>query len=248
MYIRAIAFDVNGTLVEILTEDDMEQIFRATGHFLTYQGIDLRRHQVQDLYFQYMKQQRKASPEAHPEYDAVGIWRRIIEEHASDFTRRLPGQKLAELPVFLAEMSRGISRRRLRLYPHVRGVLRTLRAHYPLALVTDAQSAYARGELHQVGLLDFFDPIIVSGDHGYRKPDRRLFQYALDGMGVPAHQALYVGDNMYRDVHGAQQAGMHTVLFDTGQADHSRKAHLGCRPDFTITDHRELLGILGTSR
>ena len=40
--VAAVAFDVNGTLVEIRTEDDREDIFRAIGHFLTYQGIDLR--------------------------------------------------------------------------------------------------------------------------------------------------------------------------------------------------------------
>ena len=45
------------------------------------------------------------------------------------------------MPLFLAEMSRGISRRRLRLYPHVRDVLDILRERFPLAVVTDAQSA-----------------------------------------------------------------------------------------------------------
>ena len=147
MDIHAVAFDVNGTLVEIWTEDDMEQIFRAAGHFLTYQGIDLRRWQVRDLYFQTLKAQQKASPELHPEFDAVGIWRTIIDEHMTDFTRRLPAEKLAQMPLFLAEMGRGISRRQLRLYPYVREVLGVLRRHFPLALVTDAQSAYARGEL-----------------------------------------------------------------------------------------------------
>ena len=39
-----------------------------------------------------------------------------------------------------------------------------------MAVVTDAQAANARGELHQVGLLGYFDPIVVSGDHGFRKP------------------------------------------------------------------------------
>jgi hypothetical protein len=37
---------------------------------------------------------------------------------------------------------------------------------------------YARAGLHRVGLLGYFDPIAVSGDYGYRKPDRRLFQAA----------------------------------------------------------------------
>ena len=107
-----------------------------------------------------------------------GIWRTIIYEYQTDYTRRLPADKLAQLPLFLAEIYRGVSRRRLRLYPHVRQVLDVLRTRFPLAVVTDGQSAYARAELHKVGLLGYFDPIIVSGDHGYRKPDRRLFQAA----------------------------------------------------------------------
>ena len=241
MDIRAVAFDVNGTLVRILTEDGMEQIFRAAAHFLTYQGIDLRRHEVRDLYFRIMKEQQRDSPEEHPEFDAVGIWRSIIEGHLTDFTRSLPAEKLEQMPLFLAEMSRGIARRRLGLYPHVREVLDVLRERYPLALVTDAQSAYPRGELHKVGLLDYFDPIIVSGDHGYRKPDRRLFQFALDGMRVAAENALYVGNDMHRDIFGAREVGMKTVLFDS---DQGTKVYLDCVPDYTITDFRELLKIL----
>ena len=241
MDIRAVAFDVNGTLVRILTEESMEQIFRSAAHFLTYQGVDLHRHQVRDLYFQIMKEQQQASSEEHPEFDAVGIWRSIIEGHLTDFTRTLPDEKLEQLPLFLAEMSRGISRCRLRLYPHVREVLDVLRERYPLAVVTDAQSAYARGELHKVGLLDYFDPIIVSGDHGYRKPDRRLFQFALDGMGVAAEDTLYVGNDMHRDIFGARAVGMKTVMFDS---DQGTKVHLDCVPDYTITDFRDLLMIL----
>jgi putative hydrolase of the HAD superfamily len=241
MDIRAIAFDVNGTLVRILTDEGMDQIFRSAAHFLTYQGIDLRRYQVRDLYFQIMKEQQQANPQEHPEFDAVGIWRSIIEGHGTDFTRALPAGKLEQMPLFLAEMSRGISRCRLGLYPHVREVLDVLRERYPLAVVTDAQSAHARGELHQVGLLDYFDPIVVSGDHGYRKPGRRLFQLALDGMRVAAENALYVGNDMYRDIFGAREAGLRTVMFDS---DQGTKVHPDCVPDYTITEFRDLLHIL----
>jgi putative hydrolase of the HAD superfamily len=241
MDIRAVAFDVNGTLVSILTQDDMDEIFRAAAHFLTYQGIDLHRHQVRDIYFRIMKEQQRTSPQEHPEFDAVGIWRSIIEAHLTDFTRTLPVGKLEQMPLFLAELARGISRRRLGLYPHVREVLDVLRERYPLALVTDAQSAHARGELHKVGLLDYFDPIIVSGDHGYRKPDRRLFQFAADGMRVPAENVLFVGNDMYRDIFGAREVRMRTVLFDS---DQGAKVHLDCVPDYTITDLRDILKIL----
>jgi putative hydrolase of the HAD superfamily len=242
MDIRAVVFDVNGTLVRILTDEGMEEIFRAAAHFLTYQGIDLCRDQVRDLYFQIMAEQLHGSPEKYPEFDGVGIWRRIIDEHQKDFSRGLPAAKLEQMPLFLTEMSRGISRRRLGLYPYAREVLDELRGRYPLAVVTDAQSAYARAELHRVGLLGYFDPIIVSGDHGYRKPDRRLFQFALDGMNVAAEHAVYVGNDMHRDIFGAREAGMTTVMVDS---DQGKKSYDDCVPNYTITDLRELLTILG---
>jgi putative hydrolase of the HAD superfamily len=241
MDISAIAFDVNGTLIEIRTEDGKEQIFRAAAHYLTYQGIDLRRHEVRDLYFQILKDQQRESPEQYPEFDAVGIWRKIINDHMSEFTRRLPAEKLAQMPLFLAEMYRGISRRRCRLYPYVREVLDVLRGRYPLALVSDAQSAYARGELNKVGLLDYFNVIVVSGDYGYRKPDQRLFQHACYGMQVAAQNTLFVGNDMHRDIYGAREAGMRTVMFDSDQGS---KEFEGCQPDHRITDYRQLLDIL----
>ena len=116
-----------------------------------------------------------------------------------------------------------------------------LRERCPLAVVTDAQSSWARGELHKVGLLDYFDPIVISGDHGFRKPDRRLFQLALDGLGVAAKHVLYVGNDMYCDIYGAREAGMRTALFDS---DQNTEVFPNCVPDHTITDFRDLLTIL----
>jgi len=48
---------------------------------------------------------------------------------------------------------------------------------------------------------------------------------------------------MQRDIYGARGAGMKTVMFNS---DQGKKDYLDCLPDFTITDHRELLEILGT--
>ena len=241
MDIRALAFDVNGTLVRIITDEGAEQVFRTAAHFLSYQGIELHRYDVRELYFGHMKEQLRSSPEEYPEFDAVAIWERIIADHMTDYTRALPSGKLEHMPRLLTEMTRGVSRKRLHLYPYVRDVLDVLRERYPLSVVTDAQTAYARAELHKVGLLDYFDPIVISGDHGFRKPDPRLFQLALDRMGVPAENTLYIGNDMYRDVFGAREAGMRTVMFDS---DQGMKAYQDCVPDYTITDMRQLLDIL----
>ena len=240
--IQAIAFDVNGTLIDILTDDAMEEIYRSIRHYLTYQGIDLARGQVRDLYFHHMKEQMYSSAEKYPEYDAIKIWQRIVSDHQSDFTRALPAEKQRQLPLFLAELHRGISRKRLELYPFMFDVLQKLRMKYPLAIVTDAQSVFARAELHKVGIVDMFHPIIISGDYGYRKPDARLFRAATTALAVPPERTLYVGNDMYRDIYGARQIGMKTVLYMSEFGD---KTYDGTAADYTISDYRELLKIVG---
>ena len=237
MDIRALLFDVNGTLIDIETDEGLEEIYRAIGHFLLYQGISLHRWEVRDLYFQIMQRQRAESTEKFPEWDAVAVWRELLHTRAGDYIRSLPLEKQEQLPLFLAELHRGIARKRLRLYPGVQETLDQLRLHYRMAIVSDAQSAYAVPELRAVGLLNYFNPIIVSGDYGYRKPDPRLFQKALDVLQVQPQQALFLGNDVYHDIFGAQQVGMKAILVSSDQGP---TVHQSISPDYTISSFAEL--------
>ena len=49
------------------------------------------------------------------------------------------------------------------------------------------------------------------------KPDRAFFEQALLTIGVPASEAVMVGDDIENDIAGAQRAGLHTVLVCTGK-------------------------------
>ena len=237
MDIRALIFDINGTLIDIETDERMEQAYRAIGHFLTYQGITLHRWEALNLYFQIMKEQFERSTETFPEFDVVSVWREVLERQASASTRSLPPGKLQQLPLFLAELQRGISRKRLCLFPQVLEVLSRLKEQYLLAVVSDAQSAYALPEIRAVGLDEYFDPVVISGDYGYRKPDARLFQKALDGLQVSPSQALFIGNDGYRDVFGARQLGIKTILFHHTQ-DMVRPNE--AEPDYIIREFAEL--------
>jgi putative hydrolase of the HAD superfamily len=88
-----------------------------------------------------------------------------------------------------------------------------LKTRHRLAVVSDAQSAYGLPELQAVGLARYFKPIVISGDYGYRKPDPRLFQAALSELEVRPEEAIFVGNDRFRDVLGARQVGMKTILF-----------------------------------
>jgi putative hydrolase of the HAD superfamily len=213
MEIRALLFDVNGTLIDIETDEWMDEAYRAVAHFLTYQGIALHRGEVRTLYFQIMKEQFAASKEVYPEFDVVAVWREVLRRHATEYTHSLGPEKLLQMPLFLAELQRGISRKRLVAFPQAQEILVLLKTRYRLAVVSDAQSAYGLPELRAAGLADYFAPIIISGDYGYRKPDARLFQAALTELEVCPEEAIFVGNDRFRDVLGARQVGMKTILF-----------------------------------
>ncbi|HET6673727.1 MAG TPA: HAD family hydrolase [Nitrospiraceae bacterium] len=241
MLVKGIIFDINGTLVNIRTDEGHEEIYRVISNLLSYQGISLDPKALKDLYFQKMKEQRTASSERHPEFDAVGIFREIITLYATDFTRGLPSQKLEQLPTLLAETYRAASRFRLQVYPGVEDTMAHLHSKYHLAAITDAQTAYAVPELNAVGLCGYFDPIIVSGDVGYRKPHERLFTAALTAMNMEPSEVLYVGNDMYRDVYGGQRIGIKTVFFKSNQGTQEKE---GVNPDYIIYNFSELLNAI----
>jgi putative hydrolase of the HAD superfamily len=126
----------------------------------------------------------------------------------------------------------------LQRYPGVRHTIRQLHQKYRLAIISDGQTAYAIPELNAVGLSGYFDPIIISGDFGYRKPDERLFTTALTAMKIAPSEVLYVGNDMYRDIYGAQRVGMKTVFF---KSNHETKEKEGVNPNYIIYSFPELL-------
>ena len=213
MEIRALLFDVNGTLIDIETDEWMEEAYRAIAHYLTYQGIALHRGEVRDAYFRIMKTQLAASREMYPEFDVVAVWREALRQYGTEYTSSLGLEKLLQMPLFLAEVQRGIARKRLLAFPQTHEVLAQLKTRYKLAVVSDAQSAYGVPELRAVGLAEYFAPIVISGDYGYRKPDPRLFQAALAELEAQPEEAIYIGNDRFRDIFGARQVGMKTILF-----------------------------------
>ena len=236
MNIQAILFDINGTLIDIQTDEGSEEIYRGISHFLTYQGIYIHRWEVRDEYFRLMEEQRRASGEAFPEFDAVELWRQFLRRRP-EACHSMPPEKLRWMPIFLAEMYRGISRFRLQLYPEVKTALDELAQRFKLAALSDAQSAWALPEMRAVGIEAYFQPIIVSGDLGFRKPDKRIFEAALNGLDLPPENVLFVGNDMYRDIYGAKQFGMKTVFFSSNQG---RQTANGVEPDYIIYRFAEL--------
>lgn len=100
------------------------------------------------------------------------------------------------------------------LGPDVIGTLATLRERgYVTGLVSNRDDPLGPvAEEH--GLVGLFDFTLSAGEAQSWKPDPAIFHRALQLAGVAARCAVYVGDNYYADVIGAQNAGLLPILFD----------------------------------
>ncbi len=90
--------------------------------------------------------------------------------------------------------------------------------NYRLALVADTRPGTPVNVLQQHGLLELFEVLSISEEIGVEKPHADIFLHALEDMHIPAQeypQVLMVGNNLERDILGANRLGLRTVYFHT---------------------------------
>ena len=97
------------------------------------------------------------------------------------------------------------------------------------------------------GVYDLIDGDVYTSEIPWTKPSPRAFGAAMDAVGVddPA-RCVYVGDRLYDDVWGAQQAGMRTVHIPLSSIPATQVGHTAGTPDGVVDSLAELPGVLAT--
>lgn len=126
-------------------------------------------------------------------------------------------------------------------------VLRDLiKAGYKLAIVAnDEDAASVRNIINSTGLKDYFDTIVISGELGIEKPDKKIFEVALQSVGVKAERAVMVGNRLDVDIVGANRSRMRSVWFRWNNRYPASTNTKEEEPDFTINSLSQLHSIFG---
>jgi HAD superfamily hydrolase (TIGR01509 family) len=82
-----------------------------------------------------------------------------------------------------------------------------------LAVVSNSEGTL-EALLHELDLARHFDLVLDSWVVGVTKPDARIFELALEGVGADASEAVMVGDSPAADIAGAAAAGLRAALLD----------------------------------
>ncbi len=96
----------------------------------------------------------------------------------------------------------------------VEAALQRMRAAGLRMAVVSNSNGTVRLVLERLGLAGLFEEVLDSAVEGVEKPDPRIFQLALERLGVSPEGALFVGDIYHVDVVGGRGAGLRVVMVD----------------------------------
>jgi putative hydrolase of the HAD superfamily len=130
-------------------------------------------------------------------------WMRALEKVGVNATSKLA-----------VELDRSLRRElpsNIKRYDDVFATVETLSRSYVLAVATNGPADVQAAKLRGARLNDFFPIVVASSEVGFGKPDPRIFQAAVERMGVPLKEVLVVGDSLEKDVVGSAAAGLRCV-------------------------------------
>jgi len=188
MTFNAIYFDLGGVIVR--TEDKTSRTNLAIEFGISYNEMD-----------KFVFECKTAA--------LASLGKLTEEEHWLDVTRRLNRPK-TDMPRIRDAFFGGDS-----IDQDIVGLLRLLRNTHKTGLISNAWNGLRQWIIDQK-FDDAFDYMTISAELGFAKPDKRIYQFALEKLDVQARQAIFV-DDVEKNISACEALGMYGVLFRTPQ-------------------------------
>ena len=247
--IRAVLFDMGGTLEDLYSDRETERatayalrgILRERGIAVPYEAEPLWEI-VRAGLGAYKKESERTLLELKPEQ----IW-------ADWGFKRVPlseedREKLIACSEEIAHMWE-VTYFNRKLREHAAEMLAGLKSLglYVAAVSNTASLFQVFDTLKEYGVRQYFDDITLSSITGYRKPHPYIFRTALCQADLDASECAFVGDTLSRDVIGPRKMGYGLVFkinsWFTPQKDKGRNWE-GIAPDYEVTDIYDVYLIL----
>jgi putative hydrolase of the HAD superfamily len=156
--------------------------------------------------------------------DEIGVPVRSVVRTMAAARREAPGRELQALCSRFDMPWSSISRLvdairahepRLRLPAASRQVLEQVRPRWRVGILTNGRPDMQRRKIAALGLEPLVDAVVCAHEvgQGIGKPDAMPFLDVLDRLDDAAARAVFVGDDLIADVHGAEGVGMRTIQY-----------------------------------
>lgn len=130
-----------------------------------------------------------------------------------------------------------------RVYGDTKAALIELKKKYKIGIIAN-QMYGSEGRLENFGIRKYLDVIVASAEEGVEKPDRRIFDIALERAGCKPCEAMMIGDRIDNDIVPAKKLGMKTVWIKQGFGRLWKIEGEEQVPDYEVESLMELVEIL----
>lgn len=105
-------------------------------------------------------------------------------------------------------------------------LLEYLHPKYELHIITNGFEEVQNLKLEKSGIEKYFNSIITSESVGVKKPNPKVFKYALDKANAKADNSIMIGDNLEADIIGAIQCGITSIHFNLENLKYADKKYI----------------------
>lgn len=129
------------------------------------------------------------------------------------------------------------------LYADTEECLEILNKKYKIGIVAN-QSLGTEERLKNFGILKYIDLVVASAEEGVAKPDKRIFEIALERSGCKPENAIMIGDRIDNDIIPAKEMGMKTIWIKQGFEKYWKITNEKEKADFTVDTLIEICNLL----
>ncbi len=129
------------------------------------------------------------------------------------------------------------------LYSDTKKCLEVLSGKYKIGVIAN-QSLGTENRLKNFGILKYIDLVIASAEEGAAKPDRKIFEIALNRANCISEQAVMIGDRIDNDIVPAKEIGMKTILIRQGFFRYWRITSDSEKADYEVNNLSEIINII----
>ena len=100
-------------------------------------------------------------------------------------------------------------------------LLKRLEVHFSMHIITNGFEEVQWVKLEKSGLLPYFDKVITSEKVGVKKPDVKIFHYAMSEANASLNESIMIGDDLKTDIAGAIDVGMRCIYYNPNNHHHN---------------------------
>lgn len=203
---RNYIFDLYGTLVDIRTDEFSLNFWRKAVSVFAQGKASYSPSELMGRYKKYVRIAQLREKLRHPTYrhldiDLLEVFKRLYEDK---------GVK-ADIDLLrdTAKRFRKASTEHLRLYDGVIDLLDSLKAaNKKIYLLSNAQESFTVPEMEELGILGYFDGVMISSEEKVCKPQRQFFERLIEKYRLKTSECIMIGNDKNSDMMGAKSVGI----------------------------------------